>query len=210
MVITGARRGKRRSPASGDDEPAAQDAVRSWLESGAWTEELYFALPQINHFIELSDGQLIVPDMPSLRHQRVVRRFLAALERWNGEREGGEVVLAPYPVRLWPGKVREPDIAYYLSEHLDRLGEQRGGPPDVAVEVLSPSTRQTDLADKLTEYARAGIAEYWVVDPDEDWIEVRSLTGVRYGAPRRFLPGDAAASALMDGFTIDTAALLDR
>ena len=57
---------------------------------------------------------------------------------WTGQGDRGKVLFAPHPIRLWPGKYREPDAMVYLAAHRDRLGEQESGPPDLALEVRSP------------------------------------------------------------------------
>ena len=151
MAIDAVRQFEHDQPPARDNDTV--DAVRAWLESGAWTEDLYFALPETNHVIELSAGKLIIPDTPTRAHQRLVLALGSNLRQWNRERfasDMGEVVIAPYPIRLAEGIVREPDVAYYVAVHLDRLEEQRGGPPDVAMEVLSPSTRTTDLRAEIS------------------------------------------------------------
>ncbi|MFQ6058694.1 MAG: Uma2 family endonuclease [Anaerolineae bacterium] len=78
----------------------------------------------------------------------------------------GEVHVAPLPVRLWPGKIREPDVLFVAREHSDRIGEQVFGVPNLAMEVTSPATWRGDRVEKLVEYAQAGVQEYWIVDPD--------------------------------------------
>lgn len=65
----------------------------------------------------------------------------------------------------WEGRIREPDVMVMLNEHHNRIQNQCWGPPDLAVEVLSPGTRETDRTEKLVEYAQAGVHEYWIVDP---------------------------------------------
>ena len=77
---------------------------------------------------------------------------------------------------LWPGKVREPGLVFLLREHQDRIGKHRGV-PDLAVEVVSESTEQKDLEVKRHEYASAGVAEYWIVDPVAMTFEVFRRTG---------------------------------
>jgi Uma2 family endonuclease len=189
---------------------SAVDAVHSWLESGAWDEAAYLALPESNHFVELSNGNLVIPDMPSLAHQEAAGALFLNLQLWNRQHHAGRAIIAPYPVRLWPGKIREPDIVFYLNEHLDRLGDQVGGPPDLAVEVLSPSTRDTDLEEKLAEYAAAGVREYWIVDPDSRRVEVHELDGKQFRRIGRYGPGDEVTSRLLQGFSVAVDALFAR
>src|SRR6266536_5749157 len=80
---------------SGSNGPTTVDAVQLWLESGAWTEEAYFALPETNHIVELSDGMLVIPDMPTLAHQRITGAFFLRLTAWNQQRQAGEAIVAP-------------------------------------------------------------------------------------------------------------------
>jgi Uma2 family endonuclease len=66
----------------------------------------------------------------------------------------------------------EPDILMILEAHRARIGKARiEGPPDLAIEVLSPSTRSYDRKTKLACYARFGIPEFWLVDPEAHEIE---------------------------------------
>ncbi|MGH2371090.1 MAG: Uma2 family endonuclease, partial [Chloroflexota bacterium] len=139
--------------------------------------------------------------------QQSVGTLFFDLQFWNRQRRAGTVLIAPYSIRLWPGKIREPDVMFYFAEHLDRLEQQRGGPPDWAAEVLSPSTRRTDLREKLAEYARAGVREYWIVDPEARWIEVYALEGEQYRQAGRYEAGQEAVSELLPGFTVNVADL---
>lgn len=188
---------------------ARAEAVLSWLDSGGWTEEAFFALPETSHLVELVDGRLIVQEMPSLSHQRVSRRLFTRIQAWNEQTRAGEVLYAPYPVRLGPGRVREPDVLVYRAEHASRLGEQYGGPPDFAAEVISASTRHTDLHEKLGDYARGGVDEYWIVDPVGHWIETHTRAGDHYQPGGRFTPGQRVASRVLAGFTLAVADLFD-
>jgi Uma2 family endonuclease len=198
---------RRRSDAGVAPRRRWAESVRSWLDSTYWTEEAYLALPASNHLIELVDGRLVLLELPTLRHQDVVLELAFALRAWNHSERRGRLVIAAYPVRLRPGLIREPDVLFYLSEHADRAQEQVGGPPDLAVEVLSPSTRHTDLREKLAEYAAAGVQEYWVADPNRRWIEVYVLEGDRYRRLGRYGAGQQAASRLLAGFVVDVDSL---
>lgn len=164
-----------------------------------WTEEAYLALSGLNRLIELSEGRLTVHDMPTPEHQRIVRRLSRLLEDWVAEQGIGEVLFAPMPVRLWPGKFREPDVMVYLAEHSDRIGERYAGVPDLVVEVLSPGTQHFDRNIKLTEYAMAGVSEYWLVDPEAHTIQVFVLKDDHFVLRGQFGPGQRVQSALLPG-----------
>ncbi len=72
--------------------------------------------------------------------------------------------------------------------------------PDLVVEVLSPATRETDRGEKFFEYAKAGVSEYWLVDPEKRSIEVYTLRGQVY---EPLTPeGGRACSQLLKGFSV--------
>ncbi len=114
----------------------------------------------------------------------------------------GTVRLGPLPVRLWPGKIREPDILFVAREHSDRIDERVYGPPDLVVEVLSPSTRRADRHEKFYEYAQAGVGEYWMVDPDARTIEVFVLREGAYELLGKWSEGEEARSEVLVGFRV--------
>jgi Uma2 family endonuclease len=172
---------------------------------GQWTEEDYFSLPDTNRYVELSEGRLIMPPHPTNRHQVAVLELAVRLREFALQHGLGEVRVAPLPVRLWPGKIREPDVFFVSAEHLDRIGELACGVPDLVVEVTSPWTLKTDRMEKFTEYARAGVAEYWLVDPEARTVEVYVLRQGAYVPHGRWGPGETASSALLTGFAVAVA-----
>jgi len=185
--------------------PSAKDVVYDWFQHQTWTEETYLALASAsNYLIELSDGRLVIHPMPTPEHQRIVRELYDRLSAWVKAQRGGEVLFAPMPIRLWPGKFREPDIVFFLNEHRDRIAKQYGGPPDLAVEVFSPSTEDLDVSEKFVEYAQAGVSEYWQVDPTARTIYVFTLRDRHYAQFGRFGPGQQLNSALLPSFTLLT------
>ncbi len=187
----------------------AASAALAWLNAGAWTEAAYFALPDTNHIVELSEGQLLVHQMPGLEHQRIVGDLVFALGTWSRTGGHGEVFHAPMPIRLWEGKIREPDIMFYAAGGEERYHGQYADPPDLAIEVLSPSTRHIDREEKAAEYAEAGVMEYWIVDPDGRSIEVLTGAGSEgYTSRRQFVPGDEVTSTVLPGLVVSVATLI--
>ncbi len=171
-------------------------------KQGEWTERDYFGLPETNRIIELTDGDLIMPPHPTDTHQTAALRLVLALHGFVTARSLGEVRFAPLPVQLWPGKIREPDVLFLTREHADRRSERAWGPPDLVMEVISPGTEGLDRETKPAEYARAGIAEYWIVDPHGRSIEVWGLEQGTYVLLGKFGRGQTARSRLLGGFEI--------
>ena len=78
--------------------------------------------------------------------------------------------------------VRRPDLIYFTKEREDLVLEDRAidGPPDLCVEIISPSSGTIDRKDKFKQYARGGVVFYWIVDPKLKAVEAYQLSGNRY------------------------------
>jgi Uma2 family endonuclease len=91
----------------------------------------------------------------------------------KGHREAGRVFIAPLDVVLSRYDVVEPDVLFVAADQADVLTEKNlQGPPSLAVEVLSPSTRKRDARLKRDLFERTGVREYWLVDPELDTVQV--------------------------------------
>jgi Uma2 family endonuclease len=174
---------------------------------GEWTEETYLAL-ETNRLIELSDGCLEVLPMATLVHQCIVIFLSAALYDHVKAQGLGYVVTAPLPIRLGPGKMREPDVLYLRP---NRVSDPKLPPngADFVIEVLSPGpdNQERDLVTKKEEYAQAGIGEYWIVDPELKRISVLVLDGGQYREEGQYGPGQTVNSAMLPGFQVDVTAV---
>jgi Uma2 family endonuclease len=169
---------------------------------GQWTETEYLAL-DTNRLVELSEGLLEVLPMPTVFHQLIVLYLYRMLDQFVLAQASGRVLVAPLPVRLWAGKFREPDVIYLRPGRIANLLGQPNG-ADLVMEVVSEGTvnRERDLDIKRREYATAGIAEYWIVDPQEQQITVLALDGTTYRVHGTFRQGEQAMSVLLPGFTV--------
>jgi Uma2 family endonuclease len=181
---------------------------------GQWTEAVYFALPETNRIVELSNGRVVIPEMPTDSHQYAVGELFAAIRSFVRDRDLGQVRVAPLSVRLWPGKVREPDVVFMHRDHADRIEERRWGVPDLVVEVISPrtpdssGTESTDRREKFWEYAQAGVAEYWLVHPTERTTEVYVLREERYHLLGRWGVGEVARSEVLADLEVPVGAVV--
>ena len=134
---------------------------------------------------ELLEGELVVVPSPTTYHQRILRNLLVRLDSWVISEKIGEVLCAPCDVVLSDYDVLQADLLYVSNQrsHIITADNIQGG-PDLVVGILSPSTADRDLGSKRTLYARHGVDEYWVVDPDGKTIEVLRLSNgefVRHG-----------------------------
>jgi Uma2 family endonuclease len=131
------------------------------------------ALPEDGMRHEIIDGEHYVSAAPSFRHQEVLGNLFSLLRVFIKSRRLGKLFFAPLDVWLSEHDVVEPDLLFVRRERLTALEERfLRGAPDLAVEVLSPSTRQVDRGVKLRAYRRFGFGEYWIVDPVAETIEV--------------------------------------
>jgi Uma2 family endonuclease len=137
------------------------------------TWEDYLAIPPDGRRHELIDGEHYVSPAPNIRHQRIVLKLALALAELVRRSGAGEVFVAPVDVRVSKVDVLQPDILFLAREHADRLTETHlEGAPDLAVEVLSESSRRQDEVLKRHLLDRAGAAEYWIVDPIAETVRI--------------------------------------
>jgi Uma2 family endonuclease len=133
-------------------------------------------LPDDGHRYELIDGVLVVSPGPQLPHQDVVGNLHLLLRAACPPEL--KVVLAPFAVVLADDTEVQPDLLVAARTQFTR--KELPGPPLLAVEVLSPSTRRFDLLVKRDRLQQAGCPSYWVVDPDEPSVLVLELRDGEY------------------------------
>lgn len=159
---------------------------------------------------ELINGKHYVSPSPSLVHQRILGRLYLELATFLESRQVGEVFVAPLDVKLSNHDVVEPDLLVVLAEQSTILTDNFvGGPPAIAVEVLSPGTSRRDRGIKHALYDRTGVQEYWLVDYDQRTVEQRTRDRRDAGlsSVRRHNTADALLTPLLPGFSLAIARL---
>ncbi len=154
---------------------------------------------------EIVEGELFVTPSPNLSHQRISRRIELALANYLEACPIGEIFDAPMDVILSDFDVVEPDLLVVLNEHREILKTWVEGTPDLVVEILSPTTSKRDRGLKLRAYARHGVTEYWIVDPDQRAIEVYRLDREKYRAPQVFHAPESLTSSMLPNFSLSLA-----
>lgn len=176
------------------------DVALLFPPQGSWGEQDYLAL-NVNRLVELSHGRLEVLPMPSDTYQSIVG-FLYTVLLAFAQQIGGVVRFAPLRLRLWPGKIREPDLMLLRDRDDPRRQELYWTGADLVVEVVSEDDPDRDLITKRFEYAQAGIPEYWIVDPRYQTITVLRLAGDAYETHGVFTAADMATSATWEGLAV--------
>lgn len=179
---------------------------------GEWTYADYQRLPDDGWRYEIIRGELFMAPAPSPKHQAVIRNLALELGRFLAGRPGGRFYFAPIDLLLPQGLSTpvQPDLVYLAPEHLGlvKAGYIEGA-PDLIVEVLSPTNWLVDRRTKFEAYAQAGVAEYWIVDPQKQQVEVYALGATGYELLGQFGGATKAVSKILPGFEPEVAVLLE-
>ena len=151
---------------------------------------------------EIIDGEIFVTPSPRFRHQVISRRICGAFLKYLEAHPIGELAYAPMDVILSEYDVLEPDLLFVLNEHRPIIEDWVRGAPDLVIEILSPTTQAIDRGPKLKVYARFGIPEYWIVDPEKNAVEVYRLEERTYRLAQIVQGQETLTSPLLAGFAL--------
>ena len=181
-------------------------ADQSWPAQGQWTYADFLRLPEDGVRYEIIDGVLYMTNAPDPEHQHVVMVIAGTL--WNLAQAGqlGTVYTAPIEVHL-PGIAQpvQPDVLFIAEARREIMKAKFiEGAPDLIVEVTSPSTARADRKVKLDAYERAGVQEYWIVNPRTRVIEIYVLTRGEYALHGEYKAGERVTSSVLPGLELLT------
>ena len=155
---------------------------------------------------ELIDGEHYVTPSPNLKHQKISGSLHLLIASWLEHNAIGQIFYAPLDVVFSRFDVVEPDLLYMSNERaadvLTTANVQ--GAPELVVEIGSPGTRKRDETVKRRLYERAGVSEYWVVDPEIDVIRVYRRGAEGFGRPQelRAEASDTLTTPLLPGLSL--------
>jgi len=163
---------------------------------------------------ELIDGEHYVTPSPNTRHQTIVGNVFGLLWSYLQAHPMGRVFSAPFDVVFSEFDVVAPDVLYMSHERAASVltPKHTRGAPELVVEVASTGTRKRDETIKRRLYERSGVAEYWVVDPERDAIQVyRNVEGAfqraaEYSRER----GDVLTTSLLPGVELPLARVFQQ
>jgi Uma2 family endonuclease len=167
------------------------EAFSPFVDLGPYRAADYWKLPE-GEPVELIKGRFVVSPSPDFLHQTIVGALFEVL-RACARKTGSTVILSPMDVILSDDTILQPDLLYISKLRRHIIKERVKGPPDLVIEIISGTSRR-DRIEKLDLYARYGVPEYWIVDPDAQLIEfllnqngqfvVQSAADDRYRSPR--------------------------
>lgn len=176
------------------EETFTQEEFWSWLE----------CLPasDVNRY-ELVDGRIVMSPPAKFRHGWVEANLHVTITTFVRERALGITLGASAGFDLPTGDTLEPDFSFISRVRWEAGPKPRDDEkgftrivPDLAVEIVSPSSVRRDRVEKRIAYARAGVREYWIVDPARREIAVHATLGDRFDEPRVFTSGSIASDVL--------------
>ena len=174
------------------------------------------ALPETKQRCEVVDGVLLTPPSPMPEHQWLGFQITRDLSLFAEARELGVVLTAPCDVliRREPLRVRQPDVLFISAARgsvrrpADLVGLSRlETPPDLVVEVLSPSNTRRQVEEKLADYRSIGVLEGWLVNFPARTVEVLRLSGDGVAVLGIYGMGDVLRSEALPGFELPIADL---
>ena len=157
------------------------ESSERWPRQGEYTVKDYLEIPD-DIRVELIDGVIYDMGAPSRKHQSVLSHLFAMFYNCIEEHESEcEVLFAPFDVRLDcdDRTMVQPDLLIVCPGDRPKNkytkedeGKRLNGAPDLAAEVLSPSTKEKDCTIKLRKYMNAGVKEYWIIDVENEKVMV--------------------------------------
>jgi len=182
------------------------------IKPGEWRYKDYLNLPDDGRRYEIIEGVLYMSNAPDFDHQYTVMEIAFHFKSFINQNQLGYVLTAPFEIHL-AEKTRpvQPDVLFIGAERgLVRGTKYFNGPPDLAVEVLSPSTRRFDQFTKFRAYEKAKVPEYWIVDPKARLVQLYTLEHQEYVLLGDFMGDEVIESKVLAGFKIMADSLFNQ
>jgi len=143
-----------------------------------WTEATLQSLPDDGYIYEVVDGELVMSPKNNFQHESICTRLHFALEAFNRQHRLGVVLGSSAGCWMINRNCRAPDVSFIPKERLLKLGFKFStrkffpGAPDLAAEVLSPSNTRPEMDQRLTDFFASGTQIAWIIDPENECVEV--------------------------------------
>ncbi len=170
---------------------------------GQWTyEKMLRELPTESRY-EIRHSDLIDMPSPSEKHQELQFRLTLLFGNYIVANRLGKFYQAPFDVILDKGNVVQPDLLFILNEN-KKIIKERGvfGSPDLVIEIVSKGSVIRDYVEKKEDYECFGVKEFWLIDPQNEIIQVFSLENDKYKPFSSADENGVVKSKILNGFEI--------
>jgi Uma2 family endonuclease len=163
----------------------------------------YLAMPEGAPYYEFINGIAHCMASPSIPHQECLGELYREMKAFVKKYKLGKVFILPLDVYLSDEKYYQPDMLLVSNDRKGIIQERIHSPPDLVVEVLSPSNAYKDLTHKKRMYEEFGVREYWILDPLEKSVE--ALSNAENGIPivSRSYGKGVVESQVLSGFVVN-------
>jgi len=153
---------------------------------------------------QLIGGKLVMTPAPSTYHQAISTRLLGKFLFFMAEKDLGMIYHAPIDVYFGEKETYQPDIIFIVKDRFHIIEPDRiNGAPDLVIEILSPSTGYYDLKKKARTYAKHGVREYWIADPEDKSIEVYKGQEEKFVLDQRVEEEGKVKSLVLSGLEVE-------
>ena len=162
----------------------------------------YLQLPEDKRY-EIIDGDLFMVPSPNEAHQHILAYIFNCVFNYVIKNKLGYVYCAPFDVLFSEEDIVQPDIIFVSNKNKKIITKDNiKGAPDLLVEILSPFTSKRDVGIKKKLYARHGVREYWIVDPERETVDVLRLKGREFES-KRYGAQDCLSCSVIKNLTIE-------
>jgi Uma2 family endonuclease len=176
--------------------------VSQAIQTVRYSFDDFLTLMREDQKADLLDGHIYMASPESIADNKLGGWLYRLMSEFAAELELGEVFFSRVAFRLSSKHAPEPDVAFVASANVHRI--QVGyvaGPPDIAIEIVSPDSRDRDYIHKRRLYEKSFVREYWIIDPDER--RATFLTRHRGKYRDVALTGTIFESTVLPGFKLD-------
>ncbi|MDR3539705.1 MAG: Uma2 family endonuclease [Desulfosporosinus sp.] len=178
-------------------------------ENKIYTYADYLTWPE-NERWEIIDGVAYMQSAPKWQHQSISSELHRQISNYLLNKLC-RVFAAPFDVCLIEHNENDDDISNIVQPDIVIVCDETKlrktgyfGVPDLIIEISSPSTAKLDRVLKFNRYEKAGVQEYWIVDPDGKYVNVFTLQeNKRYGRPESYTEEDIVQLSIFPDFTVD-------
>lgn len=184
--------------------------MRHPLRTGVYSFAEFLELVREDDKADLLHGGIYIASPENLDHNDLVRWLTSVLSEFTEERNLGRITVNKVAFRLSDDSASEPDIGFIAASRLNLLRSGYiDGPPDLAIEIVSPESVDRDYEHKRAIYEEFGVREYWLIDPDEQTATFLVLESGAF-VERPPIGGVYRTSRELPGFWLDVRWLWQR